>query len=347
MIIANTGLWLMPNLSTQFWVSQNLVRNPFATSEADYLYSSYLMPALFWLFGGRSLMLYIAFAFCLSLAFIGGFSVWFVCHHGQKTAIDEFKLFTVLTFPIFFIPIYGIGMDAMTLLLILAILVYWSSRWRFIPAVLLGIQHFEQGLLSFLVLAFSIVLSFISPAERKNKIDLPPLAIVIVSIIFGKAFLKIWFWLCNLKIRSERVTYLQDTWQNLLENWLQYWPLIAWSLFGVGWLIVLTKSRVFWPLLTVAILMILLTMTVFDQTRVSAIVMFPSLFYWLLRDKAFWKALNLKLSIAVLVLYLIVPPVFVLGRPYSSLWQYDRQMIQQIIENGGRIDGFDSGLPFK
>lgn len=128
-VIGNTGFWPMPNLSAQFLVSQNLTHNPFPDPLAQYLFTNYLQPAIFGFFGGESVITYGLYAAFVSLLFLIIFGVWFVGYHGKPVAVDQFKLFPAIVFPVFMVPFYWIGMDGMTCLLLLLTVMSFTSRW--------------------------------------------------------------------------------------------------------------------------------------------------------------------------------------------------------------------------
>lgn len=362
-IAGNSGLWLMPNLSAQFQVSQSLTRNAFVFPEEHYLYTNYLQPALFGILGLNKFRYYAVYALFITVLFLALFCFWFVRYHGRKIAIREMKLFAALTFPVFAIPFFWIGMDGMTLLLMLLTLISLSSPWVLLPAILLGIQHFEQGFLGFSLLGLSIVISGIPTALRLNGFnleiagDIRPMQYlktavvkilpILLGIVFGKLLLSGWFNWLNLEILVNRKEYLDSYSSLFLSRWLQSWPLIAWSFLGVGWLLLIAKIKVTWPLLLVSLGTFFFTALVADQTRVGIIVLFPSLFYWIMMNSEIWQSLTTKFSIALVILYLILPPVVVWGKPYNSLLPYNFEIVQEIMQHGLNLENMDWPQPFQ
>lgn len=130
-VIGKTGLWPMPSLLPQFSVSQNLTHNVFSDPNAHYFYSTYLQPAFFYAIGGRSLGSYLVFVSATTVAFFLIFLLWFVRFHGKEIALTQLKIIPAVTFPVFMVPFYWLGMDGMTLLLILAIMINFHSKWVF------------------------------------------------------------------------------------------------------------------------------------------------------------------------------------------------------------------------
>ncbi|HYK94611.1 MAG TPA: hypothetical protein VE011_01935 [Candidatus Dormibacteraeota bacterium] len=347
MVVGNTGFWPMPNLSLQFAVSQSLARVPFRDPTAHYLFFNYLEPALFGLLGGKSLIAYLVYALAVSLCFFGLFAVWFVRYHGPRVAVGEWKILPALTFPVFMLPFYWIGMDGMTLLLMLLVMITLQSRWVVLPALLLGLQHADQGMLAFAVLAGTLVLSLIVKRDRETLKPLTQTLLALAGVVAGMLILDVWFAVGNVGIAGDRSTYLQTYYQVFLGSWGQSWPVIAWSLFGIAWVLVLREARTLWPILVAGAVVFISLVIVGDQTRVGVILLFPSLFFWVMMNRAIWTRLGRLSSAAIVVAYLLIPVVVVWGRPFvGSLWRYDVSVARHVLAHGASGQQFDWTLPF-
>jgi len=348
MVIGNTGFWPMPNLSGQFIVSQNLTHNPFPDPLAHYLFSNYLQPAIFGILGGKTIVAYAIYASFVTMMFLVVFAVWFINYHGKTVAIDEFKLFPAIVFPSFMIPFYWIGMDGMTILLMLLTMMSFTSRWGLFWAVMLGVQHFEQGIVGFALLAGTLVAAYIHRRDEEILKHLWRIGLIGGGIIVGKILLSIWFAINAIELSGGRVSYLETHFDLYTSMWLKHFPLILWSLLGVGWLLVLRHVTSIWPFLLAVVGAFLLVVFAGDQTRVGVIVLFPSLFYWVLMNKYLWKKTSSLLATTMLVLYFITPVIVVWGSPhFGNLWTYDSQVIRQAIKSDFSIKGFDWLRPFK
>lgn len=347
-IIGNTGFWPMPNLSAQFVVSQNLTHNPFPDPLAHYIFTNYLQPAIFGILGGKTITAYGIYTSFVSMLFLVVFAVWFINYHGKAVAIDEFKLFPAIVFPSFMIPFYWIGMDGMTCLLMLLTMMSFTSRWGLFWAVLLGMQHFEQGIAGFALLAGTLVAAYIHRRDEEILRHLWRAGLIGGGVIVGKIILSIWFAINVIELSGDRVSYLETYFGLYTSMWLKHWPLILWSLLGVGWVLILRHVTTIWPFLLAVIGAFLLVLFAGDQTRVGVIVLFPSLFYWVLMNKDLWKKTSSLLATTMLVLYFIAPVTVVWGAPhFGNLWTYDNQVIRQAMKSEVRIDEFDWLRPFK
>lgn len=347
-IIGNTGFWPMPNLPTQFLVSQNLAHNPFPDPLAQYIFTNYLQPAIFGILGGKTIAAYGIYASFLSMLFLVVFAVWFINYHGKAVAIDEFKLFPAIVFPSFMIPFYWIGMDGMTCLLMLLTMMSFTSRWGLFWAVMLGMQHFEQGIVGFALLAGTLVAAYIHRRDEEILKHLWRAGLIGGGVIVGKIMLSIWFAINVIELSDGRASYLETHFDLFASTWVKHWPLILWSLLGVGWLLILKHVTTIWPFLLAVVGAFLLVLFAGDQTRVGVIVLFPSLFYWVLMNKDLWKKTSSLLATTMLVLYFIAPVTVVWGAPrFGNLWTYDNQVIRQAMKSDFSIEGFDFLKPFK
>lgn len=342
-ITFNSGVWPMPNIHAQWMVSQNLTSVPFTDPNAHYLYSNYFMPALFGFLGGDSLVGYLIYSLATSFLFIFLIIYWFLTYHRKKVALTESKIFLLLSFPFTFIPFYWVGMDGMTLLLMAAVMI--SFKWTYWPlffGYLLGLQHFEQGVLAFSLLGGSILLYFLVHKNKNIVGDIWRVLALGVTIALGKITLFIFFDVAGVELKGDRYSYLIDNIQLFYTMWENSWPYIIWSLLSCSWFIIFKRARAHWPLFVAITFAFLLLMLVGDQTRVGAIIIFPSIFYWILRDKKLWSSLRLRDVIFVSILSLTVPVVVVWGNVHGSVYQDSARVVKKIIYNNelsiGKVD---------
>jgi hypothetical protein len=346
LVLGNAGVWCMPNITVQHAVSQNLTTNVLEDPHAHYMYLSYLEPALFGALGGRSLLAFMVYVAAVSLAFVGLFVGWFTWWHGKTVALGESKLLAAASFPVFMLPFYWLGMDGMTLLLMLAVLCSLPSRWSLIPAVMLGAQHFEQGLLGFLVLAGSLGLSWWGSRAAESTRQLKATLSAIAGVGLGRVLLGLWFRAIGLEIGGDRSDFFLSHTGSLFTSWTQNWALIGWSLLGCGWLLVLLRTKTLWPFMVCTGAALGATFLAADHTRVGVIMLFPSLFHWVLKNRDLWKSLTQTTVAAIIVLNLVVPVEFVWGpRTYGRIRPYDLAVSKQLAA-GTAPEKIDWTLPF-
>lgn len=325
-VIGNTGIWIMPNLEAQFLISKDLLINPFPDPNIHYLLTNYLQPFIFGLFGGNNFYLYIGYSILTVLIYFFIFSHWY--QKSYDTLKNKHSIFSIIVFPSFMVPFYWVGMDGMTLLLMLLIMINLKTRWSILFSIFLGIQHFEQGIASFLLLAAAIVMHSLF---KKKSIPIKEFIVIIISILLGKAILSLWFYTADIELLGNRSAYAKKHFPIFSAQWLGSWPYILYSLFGVGWLLVLSEIKKTWPLIISTFVVYILTFFVGDQTRVGAIVLFPSLFYWVFLNKEIINGISPRLVLSMLSIYLIVPVVYVWGgQAFGSLIKSDIKTISKI-----------------
>ncbi len=330
-VIGNTGIWYMPNIEGQYIMSQHLTKIPFGDPNQHYMMTNYLQPFLFGIFGGNSLTQYLLFTFLTTISFLILFINWFIRTYSQMYETIFYKLLALITFSIFMVPFYWIGMDGMTLLLMLLIMInYHDIKKSLFFAVLLGTQHSEQGLAGFLLLLGSLtIFTIVSKKRVEWKVIENPIYIIL-GIIFGKLMLLIWFSVAGIDLLTNRHIFLKQHLDIFINQWLAGWPFILYSMFGIGWILILRYLKYTYPLVLASLIAFIFVMVAGDQTRVSAIILFPSLFYWVFMNKPLINAITIKTSILVLSMYLLLPVVFVWeGYAFGSLLKYDLGVIQK------------------
>lgn len=340
----------MPNLMEQHRVSQSLSSMPFANPYEQYIYSNFLEPLLFGISGLERPIFYALYTGIVTVAFLVVFIGWFITHHGEENILSNQKVYLAALFPVFAIPFYWIGMDGMTLLLLLIIMINLSRTYiLLVSAVLLGMQHFEQGLLGLGLLIGSLILAFLFQHVNRPRYIRPLLqaGIAVVGLVIGKLILIGYFQSAGIIFSLDRFSYTQNLLPVYLDQWKMSWPYILYSVLAIGWIIVLSKIRLVWPLIVTLIIAFFMMNIVGDQTRVICIVTFPSLFYWVLMNKDFWNGLNERWVIPLLIVYFTVPFLYVWGGPFTDLWRFDVEVIRDILDGRFSMYGLDYLKPFK
>ena len=337
----------MPNINLQFMISQNLLKVPFSDPNAHYIFLNYFEPLLYGLIGGKSLIGYAIYSLVISIIFLFIFLFWFVLYHGKNVSLEQNKLFAAITFPVFMIPFYWIGMDGMTLLLMLMVLININRiSIASVFSFILGIQHFEQSFIAFGILLGTILLHYIISRDKNSLSFLKTIIFILLSVIGGKLILMSFFFYIDVGLSGDRSSYLENHLELYLQMWKNWWFVILWTLFAAGWFLVILNLKKVWPLLGAAFVTLLLTAIVGDQTRVGLIILFPSLFYWLLMDKEVWQNMSQRVVLIMLSFYLLVPVVVVWGQPHKSLLSDDLSMAKQMYYDGLKLENIDLLIPF-
>lgn len=336
--LVKTGLWFMPNLDSTALIAANPFVNPFSNPDAHYLLTSWLGLYVAWLVGATSE----ARLFCYFLVFSVLFSALFMrlllTRLPDAAARSALVLFTVL--PVSGTAYFWVGIDGITLcLMTLALL----QRDRAPPlllltGILLGMQHFEQGLLGFGAVLLALLL-----ARRWPAADAPGPGVagynlrwaccVLAGVILGKCLLQLLFQHFGLHLNSGRLYWLRQHLPALLGQTLLHLHLVLWSALGLGWVLVLTwmeRGKAARPLLLALAGLLLLLPVSGDQTRVLALVSLPLLsVYWLL-NPGFLDGLNRTLVSALFGLSMMLPWSWVWeGLPRWSALPFDIALLLQ------------------
>lgn len=317
---AKSGVWLVPWLETYWRVSQQLTHN----HSGDYLYTSYLQPMAFAAVGGRSLDAFALYSAAATLTFITCLIA--AC---AKAGGWTWKLSALIVFPAVTVPVYWIGQDGLTMLLMLLIVMNLETRWAVLFALLLSWQHWEQGLLGFTLLAVTLLFR---DAEKFRRV-----VSVVTALLIGRLALKVYLFTVGVTVQVNRTGYAAAHLREFFDLWLAGWPAIPWSVEGLGWVLLLLTARQTWPVWSAAPIVFVLLIFAADHTRVGTILMLPALLYWALLRREFWRALRPAWVVAVVIAFLLLPTLWVWGsaqctsvreytlaqlrfRPWPSTW---------------------------
>ena len=306
----------MPNLSFQAAMLRNPFQNPYL-GEDGYIWWNWLSPFLAHTVGIRSVHAYFVFCLVIALAIIPVVYAYFRERLDDSNARWRLLLFTC--FPCCFAAFYWVGMDALTMLL-LVLMVRSMSRWPLAVGygLFLGFQHAEQAAIAIALLAATRWLLDTDASPLRGPIA------ALLGVMVGRGLLGI------LAARAvdpppTRLGYYFTHHSSILLSFVVHLPVVLWAIFGAGWLVWvkgrLNKSE----RLVVGILLaasILLSATTMDKTRVTSVAILPALLA-LLASPSFDLA-ELRATLApVIALAIVVPVVWVWGGVFSNLLPFD------------------------
>lgn len=343
--VGKSGFWIMPNLQEQFMISQSLLHNPLPAPESHYLLTNYLQPMLFGLAGGGSLKAYAWYALGTTVLFYVGFVLWYVRRRRISPGSSS-SLLAVGVFTVFVTPAYWIGMDGATVLLLFLTMVFLYSRWSILFAVLLAWQHFEHGLVGFLLLAGTLVIMAARGNAPVHLAALRRTGVVILALFAGKGLLLVFFRLAHLQPAVDLPSLLGTEFPENFRAWTGNWPAILFSLFGTGWLLVLIRARKIWPIFPAVLAAFLFLMLVQDKTRTGTLILFPVIMYALCLNPAFWDFLTPKWLCVLLVVHLATPTCFFWQQVNGGLWHHSPEIVSRLFKPGASFDDFDGWKPF-
>src|SRR6202044_3238257 len=140
-------------------------------------------------------------------------------------------LFTIL--PVSATAYFWVGYDSITLFLMLLALAYPERLLLAgVAGALLGLQHFEQGLLGAGGLLLATFLS-----RRQGDATTHSLRhglALLVGVLVGKAGLAGIFWEYAIEIKISRLEWLRQSLGKIVSQFFLHFQYAVWSIFGVG-----------------------------------------------------------------------------------------------------------------
>lgn len=322
--LLKTGIWCYPNPDALWAMARNPFANPFANPDEEYVMWSWLGAWLAWVAGAATM----AKQFALALAYAVAFTFLFVRAAfnslPREQARSAIVLFAML--PVSTTAYYWVGYDSLTLLLMMAALAFPAMPLVTLAAgLLLGMQHFEQGFMGAAGLYAAVFLS-----RRQGY----PLAyglkfclLLAGAIVAGKLALVGLFRHYGIHVHSGRMVWVHEHLGEMVSNFFLHAHVIVWSLLGLGWLAAVRfadSGRRSLPFFLVLGGLSLLAVVTADQTRVVAIVTFPLLMAYWLRNPDFLSRLGRREVALVFMLWAVMPMSWVwIGQPKWSMFPYD------------------------
>lgn len=322
--LLKTGIWTYPNPRALWAMAQNPFASPFTNPDEEYLMWSWLGPWLAWRTGAATM----TSQFVLSLAQAAAFTFLFMRvalkNLPRELARTAIVLFAVL--PVSTTAYYWVGYDSLTLLLMMAALAFPATPLVTLGAgLLLGMQHFEQGFFGAAGLSAAVFMS------RRQGYPLPYglkfCLLLAGAIVAGKLALVGLFQHYGIHVNSGRTYWVREHFGEMVANFFLHAHAIVWSVLGLGWLAAARFAdwgRRSLPFFLVLGGLCLLAVITADQTRVVAIVSFPLLMAYWLRNPDFLSRLGRREVALVFALWAVTPMSWIwIGAPKWSLFPYD------------------------
>lgn len=316
--LIHSGVWFMPNLSSSLTVAANPFATPELAEDGQYIFSSWLYHFLAYSLGADSPITLFIFGFLAAALFFFLTLDYIYRKVGLQFFLNAAVVFLLL--PASFTAFYWVGMDGLTLLLMICAI--RAAELRTASAFFgfcLGIQHFEMGFSAFALLLIASLLS-------KRKHEILSSFWILGSIAAGKIALELLFTYLNIEHKG-RSEWLAGHLPELLEATLFSFPQILWSMFGFTWLVIVLAFREARPKLSFILPFALVVAFAFisaDQTRTMAIVSFPLILSRIILNKDIYRKLPSFGLRTTVLLFVLSPIVWVWnGITYSSLIFYD------------------------
>jgi hypothetical protein len=315
-----TGVWYFPSLS----VSVAIAQNPFGPNPAaSYLYGNWLGSFLAWTIGATSKLTFFLLHLAFSIAFSSLYARLAFTALPNEPARSSLILFFIL--PVSATSYFWVGPDSITLFLMLLALAYPQfAIVTVVAGILLGMQHFEQGIIAAAALTFCI---FLGPVEnRKIPYSLKFCLLWVPAIIAGKLILVGLFRFYSIQ-SAGRGVFLWQHLHTYLKQYFFHFHYIIWSALGAGWWIALRyadfgRHKIVFFVTLFSLLMV--APVVGDQTRVIAVITFPLIAaYWLFNED-FLAGFSRQEASIIFLAWAVIPWQWVWGGvPRWSVLPYD------------------------
>ena len=311
------GIWYHPALWNMLEIAKNPFENVFGLeTQKYYLYSSWLSPFFAYILGIKSKIYF--FIFHLFLAILYLFLTITLIKKSIKTENLKKSLIIFLIFPVSMTSFYWVGYDSLILLL-MVISLYKNRNYliTFMCSIGIGLQHFEIGFVSIMVIFIASIFERIFYVNKKKiKISFIFKITFITGLIIGKIILyKIYN---DESFVGGRLQWISDALLHLLYNFYFNFYNILWFSLGAGWLIIIhffLNQKQKWPFLISLFALIFVLPFVDDHSRVFSACSFMLIMIYILCNDEFLDTVSLKqLSLFFLIWILL---------PYSWVWQGD------------------------
>ncbi|MGQ0679928.1 MAG: hypothetical protein ACT4OM_09810 [Actinomycetota bacterium] len=321
--ILKSGIWYFPNQDAYRQIAVNPFMNPFAEADSHYLMWNWLGPFIAWLLGASGFWLFFALHFLFAAAFTALFLTITVKRLSDRNARVAMVLYFLL--PVSATSFFWVGMDGLTLLLMMAIFAFPGRRLLALTGgILLGLQHFPQAAVA---LGLLLVALFLDRRRRGQlKVTLSWCVVALAGVVIGKLGLVLLFRSTGLEVATDRAYWVGELFPVLIDQFWKNFQLMIWSVLGLGWL-VLVKSldgKRSLPFLLPFAGSLVLLFLVFDQTRVLAVVTFPLLLVFWLHNEELLGSIDNRSVGWLLMAWIFVPFIWVWGGiPQTSVIGYD------------------------
>jgi hypothetical protein len=332
LVLFKAGIWYL-GTDVQVRLAENPFANPAPNAPgAQYLVWNWLGPFLAWMIGAQTKFKFVLFHLCFSIAFTALFTWTTFSRFPDKVARKSLMLFAIL--PVSGTAYFWVGMDAITLFLMLSSLIW--SRLALLLGFALGLQHFEQAFFTALGLLGAVVLSL--RMGRPAPLSLRFCMVLLAGVVLGKLFLIGLFHYFHIEVNSGRLWWFISNFRGIVGELILHFHLIIWSILGLGWIVLLRYidvGRSALPFFIPFVFLCGFSIMTEDQTRVVCIITFPLIaVYWLFNKEFLDRISDRELSMVFLI-WAMMPWTWVwMGIPRWSVFPYD------IVYVAYRIFGF-------
>jgi hypothetical protein len=313
----------MGNLETSRQIAMSPFVRPFENNDADYLINSwfinYVANIIHFTSPNRYLMLHLMITI---LSLFLGFKII------SKRFLEDQLTIALVIFAI--LPVnagifYWIGMDGV---LVCCFMISFFLRNLFLRAaigIIIGMQHFELGLVAVLSL---LIYDFFSQKTKPNFNNMKDSASLLLGVLLGKVILGVIFRSSGLILEDTRFSLGFQNFRDNLVVHVRFLPAAIYTMFGVLWLLILkmdkrTKSA----FLLAAMIPIISCLFVWDQSRVLQVSSTLLAMRALVLNKQLLASVSFSELKLLLLTWFIVPWIWIWQAFLGPITGYDIMFI--------------------
>lgn len=356
-MVLQNGVWPVPIAGRICHLASDLTRQLTQDNRYfDYLYTSCLgLLVGHWTGAWRSTLLFALLHLAILCAGIAGL-LW-VIHRkfGERTA----RLFalTFATVPLSNDLLIGLGMpDVYVFIFSTGIVLADGTFLIGALAFLLGLSHFEQGMI--IAVGLSVCKSYLVLLRKRPWREAVAPVMSLLGGAIGARLLMAWYFAKHgFHFATTRVSFLlEGHWLSLLSSDLRHFGTLIFSLHNCYWLVVLGWILSLWKprrrfaltIMAVQVALLGIAMITIDETRVFCLLAWPFLIF-LLRPDVVPTELSRGYVVPAYLVGLIIPRLVVYdGSIHSSALYSGLSLLLRLASGHGMPTSADwLGEPFK
>lgn len=315
--VAKNGIWYNPALDAFLEISRQFPEPP-NLGPGAYLLSSPLGPAIAWLLHLDGALAFVVLHLAVLLASAGGLVLLVRRRFGVLAA--QVTMVALFCSPLSNLLLTWLGQpDPFTFAGASGLVVLQSPVGLFVAALMLGVNHFEQGV-------FMVLAAFVLRLKDDGRRALFRIGAIGVGICAGKLALQAYHHRYGITSGGDRLAYATTAsgFRRFFDLFAMNFPTWLFSVFNAMWLflaaVYLRHRRELLVALGLLVLFVIPAVLALDETRVYALITWPVVLWvvlWICCNED--EMLVRRLATVTLLLGVLLPRVIVWeGRTYTS-----------------------------
>jgi hypothetical protein len=340
--ILKSGVWVFPAINASFIISQSPFKQPFSSEYDQYLMTYWFASWFANIIGIKTLAAFIV----LHLFF--GILTLFILFRFVRANVNPIyqgkSLLLLGMLPTISTIFYWIGMDTFIVFIMSCLALNYKRPYLLFSFGLIGgMHHFE------IMVAGTATLLFYNMIKNRTfhifrikhylriKDILAP-TIMVLGVIVGKALLVFIFIVNDVVVARDGISlgfyYFEKSAKLAIANFIP----ILWSMLGAIWIFYLLalfqKTKESLALFLSSLVPLALVFIVLDETRILQLTGFLLMLFGLITNENFLSRLSDKQVKTIIVLWLIIPWVWVWQKVFGSVTLFSiKYVLSRVFDN--------------